>query len=132
MAAGKYNFTIEQGTTVIFEVQYKDSLGAPINLTGYSAKMQIKSNYADKNPTTYLTLSSSINPDGTGLNLSGSSGTTPLSSGSLGVYIAACSSSNLTFDTAYYDLELYSGSMSCPYTIRLLEGQVKISKEVTR
>lgn len=130
MAAGKYSFVIEQGTTVNFEIQYKDSLGQPVNLSGYSAKMQLKAGYAVDNPTTYLTLSSSRNPDGTGLNMSGSSGTKPLASGSIGIFISACTSSLLTFDTAYYDLEIYSGS-DCTYTTRLLEGQVRISKQVT-
>jgi hypothetical protein len=131
MAAGKYSFVIEQGTTVNFEIQYKDGNGVPIDLTNYSGRLQIKSNYADNSPLVYLTLSSSLNPDGTGLNFSGSNGTTPPSSGSIGIYISSCTSSTLLFDQAYYDLELYSGSI-CPYTIRLLEGQVKLSKEVTR
>jgi hypothetical protein len=132
MAAGKYNFTIEQGSTVNFEIQYKDSNNNPVDLTGYSGKMMIRSDYADSNPSTYLTLSSSRNADGTGLNFSGSNGTTPTTSGSIGIYIAACTSSAFTFITARYDLELYSGSAACPYTVRLLEGQVNISKEVTR
>jgi hypothetical protein len=131
MAAGKYSFTIEQGTTVDFEIQYKDSNGNPVNLTGYSGRMMIRSNYADDSPTTYLTLSSSRNPDGTGLNFSGSNGSTPPTSGSIGVYIAACTSSALTFTTAKYDLEIYSGSGACPYTVRLLEGNVSLSKQVT-
>lgn len=132
MAAGKYTFIIEQGATVNFEVQYKDSAGNPVDLSGYSGRMMIRSDYADTSPTTYITLSSSLNPDGTGLNFSGSNGTKPLSSGSIGIYIAACSSSLFTFETAKYDLELYSGSIGCPYTVRLLEGQVKLNKEVTR
>ena len=131
MAAGQYSFTIEQGTTVDFEIQYKDSNGNPVNLTGYSGRMMIRSNYADDSPTTYLTLSSSRNPDGTGLNFSGSNGSTPPTSGSIGVYIAACTSSALTFTTAKYDLEIYSGSGACPYTVRLLEGNVSLSKQVT-
>ena len=131
MAAGKYNFIIEQGTTVNFEVQYKDSNNRPIDLTGYSGRLMIRSDYADSSPTTYLTLSSSRNPDGTGLNFSGSSGMNPPESGSIGIYISSCTSSALTFITARYDLEIYSGSL-CPYTVRLLEGQVNISKEVTR
>ena len=72
-----------------------------------------------------------INPDGTGINFSGSNGSTPPTSGSIGIYIAACTSSMLNFDQAVYDLEIYSGS-NCPYVIRLLEGQVKLSKEITR
>lgn len=130
--AGKYSFIIEQGSTINFEVQYKDSNGEPIDLTDYSGRMQLRNTYADSaNSTIYLTLSSSLNSDGTGLNFSGSNGTTPPSSGSIGVYISSCTSSALTFNTAYYDLEIYSGS-DCPYTVRLLEGQVRLSQEVTR
>jgi hypothetical protein len=132
MAAGKYSFTIEQGSTVDFEIQYKDSSSIPVDLTGYYGRMQIASNYASDNTrTVYITLSSSRNPDGTGLNFSGSSGTKPPTSGSIGIYITACTSSNFQFTTAKYDLEIYSGSGACPYTIRLLEGQVNLSKEVT-
>jgi hypothetical protein len=128
MASGKYSFVIEQGTTVNFEVQYKNSSNEPIDLSGYSGKMQIKSNYADNSPITYATLSSSLAVDGTGLNFSGSNGTTPTQSGSIGLYISATETAGFSFETAKYDLEIYSGSM----VIRLLEGEIKLSKEVTR
>ena len=128
MAAGKYSFVIEQGATVNFEIQYKDSNNAPVNLTGYSGKLQIKDNYADSATTTYLTLSSSLNADGTGINFSGSSNSISPVSGTIGIVISAASSSALTFDTAYYDLEITSGSI----VTRLLQGTVKINKEVTR
>ena len=84
MAAGKYHLIIEQGATLNLEIQYKDSAGTPVDLTGYSGKMQIRSDYADNNPTTYITLSSSLAPDGTGLNFSGSNGTTTPTSPSTG------------------------------------------------
>lgn len=128
MAAGKYSFTIEQGSTVNFEIQYKDSTGTPVDLTGFSGRMQIRSAYADANPTTYITLSSSLASDGTGLNFSGSNGITPLTSGSIGVYISAVSSSAFTFTSAKYDLEIVSGSR----VTRILEGNVNLSLEVTR
>lgn len=128
MAAGKYSFIIEQGSTLNFEIQYKDSTGTPINLTGYSGKMQIRSDYADNNPTTYITLSSSLANDGTGLNFSGSNGTTPVSSGSVAIVISAASSSLFTFDNAKYDLELTNGNV----VTRILEGNIKLNKEVTR
>jgi hypothetical protein len=55
------------------------------------------------------------------------------SSGYIGIYISACSSSVLNFNTARYDLEIYSGSVGvCPITTRILEGQVNLSKETTR
>ena len=131
MAAGRYSFVIEQGATTDFEIQYTDSSGNPVDLTDYSGRLQVKSGYAQDSGELFLTLSSSINSDGTGLNFSGSYGSTPPTSGSIGIYIAACTSSALTFNEAKYDLEIYSGSGHCPYTIRLLEGNVKLSKQVT-
>jgi len=132
MSAGRYSFVIEQGATANFEIQYRDSNNSPIDLTGYSGRLQIRSTYAQNSGELFLTLSSSLNPDGTGLNFSGSNGTTPPTSGSIGIYIASCTSSALTFNEALYDLEIYSGSGDCPYTVRLLEGNVRLSKEVTR
>lgn len=126
MAAGKYSFLIEQGATLSFELQYKDSAGTPIDLTGYTARMQIRSSV--DSTTTIASLTSTLTADGTGLNLNGSSGTKPLSSGSIGVYISAASSSLFTFNEGVYDLELVSGSA----VTRLIEGKVKLSKEVTR
>ncbi len=132
MAAGRYSFTIEQGATTNFEIQYKDSSDIPVDLTGYYGRMQIASDYSSNpNRTVYLTLSSSLNADGTGLNFSGSNGSTPPTSGSIGIYITACTSSLLTFTTAKYDLEIYSGSGACPLTVRLLEGQISLSNQVT-
>jgi hypothetical protein len=130
MAAGRYSFIIEQGSTLNFEIQYKDSNNVPIDLTGYSGRMQFRP--TPSSDTVYLTLSSSLNSDGTGLNFNGSNGLQPLTSGSIGIYVTSCTSSLLDFNTAVYDLELYSGSAECPYTVRILEGQVNLSKEVTR
>lgn len=126
MPAGKYCFIIEQGATLSLELQYKDGNGNPIDLTGYSGRMQLRPTI-DSN-TVYISLSSSLNADGTGLNFSGSNGSTPTTSGSIGLYISAASSSQLTFDTAVYDLEIVSGST----VNRLLYGDIKLSKEVTR
>jgi hypothetical protein len=125
MAAGKYNLLIEQGATYQVEIQYKDSNGVAVDLTGYSGKLQIRPSIGS--PIAYICLSSSLQPDGTGLNFSGSYGTTPPTSGSIGIYISAISSSLLTFDTGVYDLEISSGS----FTTRLLQGNVQLSKEVT-
>ena len=129
MAAGKYSFTIEQGATVDFEISYKDSNGDPIDLTGYQARMQLRPSPGSS--TLYLTLSSSLDPCGTGLNLSGSGGTNPPTSGTIGIYISAASSSLLDFDLASYDLEISSGSGNCYTVTRLLEGKVKLSREIT-
>ena len=126
MAAGKYSFTIEQGATTQFQVVYKDVNGDPVNLTSYHARMQIRETKAAT--AIICSLSSSRDNDGTGLNLNGSSGTLPLASGSIGIYISAASSSNFDFDTGVYDLELVSGS----FVTRLMQGTVRLDKEVTR
>jgi len=121
MAAGKYALLIEQGATLDLTLAYKDSNNTAVDLTGYSSRMKIRSDYADASPTTYFSLSSSLAADGTGLTLGGVSGT-------IRMFISAVSTSAQSFDTAYYDLELVSGSI----VTRLLEGTVKLSKEVTR
>jgi hypothetical protein len=121
MAAGKYSFIIEQGSTTDFTIIYLDSNGNPIDLQFYSAKMQIRETY---NSAPLLTLSSSLNGDGTGLDMSNAV------SGSIGIYIASCTSSMLTFNEALYDLDIISGS-NCPVVNRIIEGKVKLSKEVT-
>ena len=128
MASGKYSFVIEQGATVNFEVQYKDSSNAPVSLADHQARMQIRSDYGG---TLIANLSSSLDSDGTGLNLSGSNGTNPVASGSIGIFISAASSSNFNFSEARYDLELVSGSGDLQNVTRLLEGKVRLSKNVT-
>lgn len=125
MAAGKYSFTLEQGSTFERQLTYQDSNGVPIDLTSYSARMQIRP--SPGSPTLYLTLSSSLRPDGTGLNMNGLTGVNPTTSGTIGIVISAATSSLLTFDEAAYDLEIYSAS----YASRIIEGKVKLSKEVT-
>ena len=128
MSAGRYSFTIEQGATLDFELAYKDSSNNPIDLTGYQGRMQIRPSVGSD--TVYITLSSSLDGDGTGLNFSGSDGLNPPTSGTIGIFISANSSSLLDFNEASYDLELATGSQY-PIVTRLLEGQVRLSKNVT-
>ena len=133
MAAGKYNFTIEQGATVDFEVRYTDISGSAIDLDGYQARMQIRPAPGAKQ--IYMTLSSSLGPCGSGLNMAGSINDPdypkPSTSGSIGVYVSALSSSLLDFPAAVYDLEIASGSGHCYVVVRLLEGKIKLSQNIT-
>jgi len=126
MAAGRYSFVIEQGATTNLQINWNDVSGSAIDLSGYHARMQIRPQI--ESTDVYLALSSSLESDGTGLNLSGSNGITPVESGSIGIYISAVTSSLLDFGEAYYDLELVNGIE----VTRLLEGKVRLSKNVTR
>jgi hypothetical protein len=126
MAAGRYSFVIEQGATTNIQINWTDESGSAIDLSGYHARMQIRPGV--ESDTIYLSLSSSLDLDGTGINLSGSNFETPLQSGSLTIYISADSSSLLDFNEAYYDLEMVKQNT----VTRLLEGKVKLSKNVTR
>lgn len=129
MAAGKYSFVIEQGSTVDFEIVYKDSNSNPVDLTSYTARMQIRPSVGSD--TIHMTLSSSLGTCGTGLNMSGSNSANPPTSGSIGLYISSVSSSALDFSEAVYDLEIASGSGTCATVTRILEGRIKLSKNIT-
>jgi hypothetical protein len=131
MSAGKYSFTIEQGATTDFEIQYKDSSGTPINFSGYEAAMQIRN--SKNGNILYATLTSSLGDtyvkttSGSFLSLSGSNLDTPLSSGSIGVYLGHSITNNFTFNEAFYDLELTNGQER----IRLIEGKIRNTQQVT-
>ena len=130
MAAGRYSFVTEQGSTTDFEIIYKDSAGDPIDLTDYQARMQIRASQTGSSDI-YLTLSSSLNSDGTGLNLSGSSGTNPPESGSIGIFISYLTSSELNFTQGFYDLEIATGSAEQARVTRVLEGVIQLSQQIT-
>ncbi len=119
--AGFYSFIIEQGATTYFTVSYKDANKEPVDLTGYHARMQIRPDYADFAPEKYINLSSSLDEDGSGLHI------TP-TEGKIDVHMSANRTEAFDFDEGFYDLELYSGS----YVNRLIQGKVRVSREVTR
>tara|TARA_A100001201_G_scaffold131145_1_gene117232 strand:+ start:1191 stop:1598 length:408 start_codon:yes stop_codon:yes gene_type:complete len=133
MAAGIYNFSIEQGSTVDFTIQYKDSGSNPIDLTYYNARMDIRPTAGSS--TLYLNVNSEdVKADGTGMDLTppdSNGNVLPASSGSIRIFISAATSSALTFDRGRYDLEIYSGSGDNVIVNKLLTGTVKLRKEVT-
>lgn len=131
MAAGIYNFIIEQGTTIDFRIDYKDSNGVPFDFTEYEARMQIRD--APKGSVIYANLTTDLDACGTGLSMTPKVGglVYPRTSGSIGIIISAASSSAFSFDQAFYDLEIVSGSGTCEVVDRILQGKVKLSKEVT-
>jgi len=132
MAAGKYSFTIEQGTTTIFEIQYQDASGNAIDLTGHNARMQIKNGFGG---STILSMSSSLasgesyskGSNKAFLSMSGSSFSKAINEGSIGIYIGHEVTDGFTFSEAKYDLEINDGTDKT----RILQGDVRLSREVT-
>lgn len=110
--AGNYDITIEQGATFSLPITWKDSVGALINLTGYTARMKVK----DSAGATVISLT-----EADGIALGGALGTITLSR-------SAALTTAYTFTRGTYDLELVSGA---GVVTRLLEGQVVVKPEVT-
>jgi len=121
MAAGIYNFTIEQGTTVVKQFTYKDASAEVVDLKGYDVRMQIRDTVASSTVIDTFTTSS-------GMSIIASTPSTE--SGTIQLRIEAGSSSLYTFTTAVYDIEIeHTGSST---VTRLLQGTIKLSPEVTR
>jgi|TARA_R110000822_G_scaffold62923_1_gene154907 hypothetical protein len=122
MAAGIYNFTIEQGTTVVKQFTYKDANAKVVDLSGYDVRMQIRDTVASSTVVDTFTTSS-------GLSILATAEST--ASGTIQLRIEAASSSLYTFITAVYDIEIEDNGS--PRTVtRLLQGSIKLSPEVTR
>ncbi len=125
MAASKYDFAIEQGTSFKISLIYKDANGDPINLTNWCARLIWKTN----TNTTFVF--SSENPD---YNVYKFQIDEP--AGKLTLMIPANTTNSFNFNTAKYDLELqspddlYAGGGR--YTTRLLFGIVNIVKRFSQ
>ena len=113
MTPGRLNLTCPQGSTFSRTMTYKIA-GTPVNLTGYSAKMQIRPfHYSDD---------ILINiENGSGITLGASAGT-------ITILIDPSSTMNIPAGDYVYDLELITGSN----VYRLIEGKFIVTPEVTR
>jgi hypothetical protein len=99
-----------------YNVATKTAIGSPVDLTGWSARMQIRRRAEDPGPP-LLSLT-----DGDGITLGGEAGT-------IRIVIDADVSSAWTWRSGEYDLEMVDPDGK-PW--RKLEGDVKVSPEVTR
>ena len=116
MTAGIYNFTIDQGAEYTTTIVYQNPNGTPIDLTGYSAAMQLREQSTSPNPAA-LTLTS---PSG-GIVI------TPLA-GQLDITITTAQTGALDARFYVYDLELtLSGVVT-----RIIQGQITVSAQVTQ
>ena len=115
MGAGTYHFSMEQGSTFSRSITYKDSNGSPIDLSGYTARMQLRRNVEDSSPIIELTTANGR------ITLGGTAGTVTLT-------IAASDTASLSPVEGVYDLELVSGDT----VEKLIAGTFTIQREVTR
>jgi hypothetical protein len=115
MTAGKYNFTIEQGTTFTRAIDLSD-----VYLTLDSHIVRLQARPTVSSSTKLLDLSS-VNSSGITLN-----STTRV----VTISLAASITDDLSWSTpAYYDMEVEEPSGR---VTRVLEGKVSISNEITR
>jgi hypothetical protein len=115
MAATTYDLTIEQGANFSQVITYKED-GVAVNLTGYTARMQVRATLESASTLVELTTANSR------IALGGAAGTISLT-------ISATDTAALTAGRGVYDLELVSGS---GIVTRLLQGVATISRNVTR
>lgn len=125
MAASKYDFAIEQGTSFKISLIYKDANSIPIDLTNWCARLIWKTN------TNITQVFTSENTD---YNVYKFIIDEP--NGKLTLMLPAETTNSFNFTTAKYDLELqspddlYSGGGK--YTTRLLFGIINIVKRYSQ
>ena len=128
MAAGNYNFTIEQGSTFKRTFKYKDSNGDPIELKNHDVQMDIRSNI-DSSDTVLEVREVDLTSLETGFTVTSAS--LEAKANEINLTIDADTTASMSFDTAVYDIEIVDNSTPKVVT-RILQGKIKLSKEVTR
>lgn len=121
LAAGsKYDLVMVQGATFEKAFEWKDASKIAINLTGYTARLQIRS---DTDSSTTL------------LELTTENGRITLNDPTTGViqlYVSAADTAALTFNTGVYDLELQHTASGRTIVDNIVYGSVSLRKNVTR
>lgn len=117
MPAATFDIIIEQGATFLMNITWKQSAGGtPVDLTGYTARMQVRKSYNEPDPPAL-----SLTTENGGIALGGAAGT-----------IAITGSATLTDAMEarphVYDLELVSGSV----VTRVVQGKAFVRPQVTK
>jgi hypothetical protein len=114
MTPGLVNFVCPQGSTFRRTLTYTlDEL--PVDLTGYSSRLQVREAYYSEDPIVSLV-------SGSGIVVGGSAGT-------IDILISASVTSEFPTGTHVYDLEIVSPSNIVD---RLIEGTFNVTPEVTK
>lgn len=120
MAAAKINLTINKGAQYLKTFIWRDSAKAPISLTGYSARMQIRETIESVDFEVELTTANGK------IELEAGAET-----GRIDLILGATVTDAMTITTGVYDFELYADADEDDVK-RLLEGVVSVVSSVTR
>lgn len=112
--AGKQNLTIEKNATFRKRIRYTGKNKRPVDLTGYTAKLQART--APGNATVLLELTTE------------NGGIVIAPGGVITLVVPLVQARLLTFQTAVYDLILIAPGGD---RVRLLEGRILVSPGVT-
>lgn len=112
---GQVRRAVYRGETLQRVFTYKDSDGVAVDLTGYSASMQVRKSLADGVALELSTVNSRI-------ALGGAAGTVTL-------IVSATDTATVDVGQYFYDLELTSGSS---VVTRLIEGRFQVKEAYTR
>jgi hypothetical protein len=127
MAAGKYNFIVEQGSQHEVTFRYKLSSGSYQDLTNYRVRMSVKDHITD---TAYVYQATSDDTEDTGYDVDFTIAS-PQTGSDLGKFtltIPSATTTDFTFNQGVYDLEIVDSS---DVVTRLLEGKFKIKLQVS-
>lgn len=113
-SVGVYNIEIIQGSDKNITLIVKDDDNEIIDLDGYDAKMQFRIRKKDKQ------VLDELSTDNSRIEITGVEGKIVLK-------FPSVITSKYRFITAFYDLEIYSGSQ----VKRIIEGSVSVNQEVT-
>jgi hypothetical protein len=115
MALSTYDISAEQGSDYLATITYKNSSGVLVNLTGYTARMQVRRTLSSDDA--YLRLTSAG-----GLALGGAAGT-------IGITISAAAMETVPSGSYVYDLEIIDTNGK---VTKILKGDFEVAGEATR
>jgi hypothetical protein len=115
MAATKYNISVEQGATYIQQITLKDATtGVVRNLTGWTGRAMVRAAFDDTVPlATFAVATGGI-------------------AGTITLTLTSVQTAAFDFETALYDVEIVQDGTSPEFVERILQGNVFLSKEVTK
>lgn len=124
MAASRYDFAIDQGSTFRLSLIYKDANKQVINLTGWCARLIWKTNLNQ----TFGFVTTNYDHSQYKFTIDGING-------HIDLVIPAIITNDYNFQYAKYDMELQSPDSLSPntgeYTTRILFGDIKINPRYT-